>query len=128
MDTSEKIIVFDSFERLTQVIIRDQDTRDMLSQRYAVRFIMLNNFNAFKDLAKFMANIGVDTLDMENLIDEGEDVVDIAVGKGTGLHIGADTAAVGHGDIGLQEDVSLFPRHLLFLIVALDAFLLGLCD
>lgn len=45
----------------------------MLAQRYAVRFIMLNNFNEFKELAKFMTNIGVDTLDLENLIDAGED-------------------------------------------------------
>ena len=45
----------------------------MLAQRYAVRFIMLNNFNEFKELAKFMANIGVQSLDLENLIDDGED-------------------------------------------------------
>ena len=73
MDTSEKVKVFNSFESLSQEIIRDKDTRDMLAQRYAVRFIMLNNFNEFKNLAMFMANIGVDSLDLENLISEGED-------------------------------------------------------
>lgn len=73
MDTSEKVIVFNSFEELTQEIIRDRETQDVLSKRYAVRFIMLNNFNEFKELAKFMANIGVDNLDLETLIDEGED-------------------------------------------------------
>ena len=73
MDTSEKVKIFSSFSDLTQEIIRDMETRDMLAQRYAVRFIMLNNFNEFKELAKFMANIGVDTLDLESLIDEGED-------------------------------------------------------
>ena len=73
MDTSEKIKVFKSFEELTQEIIRDKESRDMLAQRYAVRFIMLNNFNEFKELAKFMANIGVQSLDLENLIDDGED-------------------------------------------------------
>jgi len=73
MDSAEKIILFKSFEELTQEIIRDRDTSDMLAQRYAVRFIMLNNFNEFKNLAKFMANIGVDALDLENLIEEGED-------------------------------------------------------
>lgn len=73
MDTSEKVKMFSSFGELTQEIIRDKDTRDMLAQRYAVRFIMLNNFNEFKELAKFMANIGVDTLDLETLIDDGED-------------------------------------------------------
>ncbi len=73
MDTSEKVKIFNSFDGLTQEIIRDRDNRDMLAQRYAVRFIMLNNFNEFKNLAKFMANIGVDSLDLENLISEGED-------------------------------------------------------
>ena len=72
MDTSEKVKIFSSFDELTQEIIRDKDARDMLAQRYAVRFIMLNNFNEFKELAKFMTNIGVDMLDLENLIDEGE--------------------------------------------------------
>ena len=73
MDTSEKVKVFGSFGELTQEIIKDKETRDMLAQRYAIRFIMLNNFNEFKELAKFMANIGVKSLDLENLIDEGED-------------------------------------------------------
>ena len=73
MDTSEKIKVFNSFGDLTQEIIKDKDTRDMLAQRYAIRFIMLNNFNEFKELAKFMTNIGVDTLDLGNLLDEGAD-------------------------------------------------------
>lgn len=72
MDTSEKVKIFSSFEGLTQEIIRDKETHDMLAQRYAIRFVMLNNFNEFKELAKFMTNIGVDTLDLENLIDDGE--------------------------------------------------------
>ena len=73
MDSAEKIILFKTFEELKREIIRDRDTGDMLAQRYAVRFIMLNNFNEFKNLAKFMANICVDALDLENLIEEGED-------------------------------------------------------
>ena len=73
MDSAEKVIVFNSFEDLKQEIIRDRDTRDMLAKRYAVRFIMLNNFNEFKKLAKFMADIDVEPLDLENLISEGED-------------------------------------------------------
>ena len=73
MDSAEKIKVFKSFEDLTREIIHDKDTGDMLAQRYAIRFIMLNNFNEFKNLAKFMANIGVEALDLETLIDEGED-------------------------------------------------------
>lgn len=73
MDTAEKVKVFSSFDELTHEIIRDMETHDMLAQRYAVRFIMLNNFNEFKKLAKFMADKGVDALDLENLISEGED-------------------------------------------------------
>ena len=73
MDSAEKIKVFKSFDDLTREIIHDKDTGDMLAQRYAIRFIMLNNFNEFKNLAKFMANIGVEALDLETLIDEGED-------------------------------------------------------
>lgn len=73
MDTSEKVKIFSSFGELTQEIMRDKESRDMLAQRYAVRFIMLNNFNEFKELAKFMTNIGVNMLDLETLIDDGED-------------------------------------------------------
>ncbi len=73
MDTSEKVKCFSSLKELKNEIIRDKDTRDMLAQRYAVRFIMLNNFNEFKELAKFMNDIGVDALDLETLIEEGED-------------------------------------------------------
>lgn len=73
MDTAEKVKSFDSFEALAQEIIRDMGTRDMLSQRYAVRFIMLNNFNEFKKLAIFMADHHIETLDLENLMSEGED-------------------------------------------------------
>lgn len=81
MDTAEKVKVFKTFDELTREIIRDRDSRDMLAQRYAIRFIMLNNFNEFRNLAKFMVNIGVDLLNLENLIDEGED--DIWVTKDT---------------------------------------------
>lgn len=70
MDSSEKIRTFKSFEDLTREIARDKDARDMLAQRYSVRFIMLNNFNEFRNLAKFMANIGVDCLDLETLVDD----------------------------------------------------------
>jgi len=70
MDTSEKVLVFKSFDSLTQEIIKDSNSTDMLAQRYSVRFIMLNNFNEFQSLAKFMVNIGVDSLDLETLIDD----------------------------------------------------------
>ena len=64
---------FESFDALTREIIQDRESNDMLAQRYAVRFIMLNNFSEFKELAKFMVNIGVEFLDLENLISADED-------------------------------------------------------
>ena len=64
---------FESFDALTREIIADRESNDMLAQRYAVRFIMLNNFSEFKELAKFMVNIGVEFLDLENLISADED-------------------------------------------------------
>ena len=73
MDPAEKIKVFETFEELTREIVSDRETNDMLAQRYAVRFIMLNNYNEFKKLAMFMVDIGVEALDLELLIDEGED-------------------------------------------------------
>lgn len=73
MDSADKIKMFNSFEELTREIIRDKDTGDMLAQRYAVRFIMLNNFNEFQKLAKFMVTIRVESLDLETLLEEGED-------------------------------------------------------
>ena len=65
MDPAEKIKVFETFEELTREIVSDRETNDMLAQRYAVRFIMLNNFNEFKKLAMFMVDIGVEALDLE---------------------------------------------------------------
>ena len=73
MDTSEKVKVFSSLDALTQEIIRDRENKDFLAQRYSVRFIMLNNFIEFKSLAKFMTSIGIDTLDLEDLMSDGED-------------------------------------------------------
>ena len=45
----------------------------MLAQRYAVRFIMLNNFDELKKLAKLMVKFGVESLDLEELIDEDDE-------------------------------------------------------
>lgn len=71
MDTSEKILVFDSLKSLTQEIERDMSNRDIPAQRYPVRYIMLNNFTELKELAKFMVQYGVEFLDLDNLIDNG---------------------------------------------------------
>lgn len=72
MDTNEKVKRFASLESLKEEIKYDCISRDMLAQRYCVRFIMLNNFHEFKKLAIFMNDIGVKSLDLENLMEEGE--------------------------------------------------------
>lgn len=72
IDTSDKVKVFDSFDGLAAEIANDISTNDMLAQRYAVRFIMLNNFSELKKLAMLMARLGVESLDLEKLID-GDD-------------------------------------------------------
>lgn len=73
IDTSDKVKVFNSFEELTTEIVNDIDSNDMLAQRYAVRFIMLNNFDELKKLAKLMAKFEIDFLDLEELIEEDDE-------------------------------------------------------
>ena len=73
MDTTEKIKVFTTFEDLTREITEDKNSHDMRAQRYAVRFIMLDNFNEFKNLALFMSRNDIATLDLEDLIDDEDD-------------------------------------------------------
>ena len=73
IDTSDKIKVFDSFEGLATEIVNDMKSNDMLAQRYAVRFIMLNNFDELKELAKLMVKFGVESLDLEELMEEDDE-------------------------------------------------------
>ena len=70
MDASEKIICFNSFDELKQEIIKDTTSTDVLAQRYVVRFIMLNNFDTYCSLVKFLSNeLNVNKLDIESLLD-----------------------------------------------------------
>lgn len=73
IDTSDKVKVFDSFEGLATEIVNDMKSNDMLAQRYAVRFIMLNNFDELKKLAKLMAKFDVESLDLEELMEEDDE-------------------------------------------------------
>ena len=73
IDTSDKVKVFNSFDGLAAEIVNDMESNDMLAQRYAVRFIMLNNFDELKELAKLMVKFGVESLDLEELIDEDDE-------------------------------------------------------
>lgn len=73
IDTSDKVKIFDSFDELATEIVDDMKSNDMLAQRYAIRFIMLNNFDKLKELAKLMVKLGIDSLDLEELIDEDDE-------------------------------------------------------
>lgn len=73
MDASDKIIVLHSLDELKEAIIADTISQDVLAQRYCVRFIMLNNFDTFREVYKFLVKeLNVELLDIENLA-KGED-------------------------------------------------------
>jgi cell division FtsZ-interacting protein ZapD len=48
MTAEEKIRIFKSVEALIAEIKSDRYLNDILKNRYAVRFIMLDNFNVFQ--------------------------------------------------------------------------------
>lgn len=73
MDALDKIKSFDSLNELIIEIERDLNTRDMLARRYGVRFIMLNNFEVFRNLSITMSNFGIKSLHLEELIAEDKD-------------------------------------------------------
>lgn len=68
MDASEKIVRFDTYEALLDEIHRDMNDADPLRCRYPVRFIMLNNFDDFTNLAQDLAHNGVRALNIEDLL------------------------------------------------------------
>ena len=69
MDVTDKIIKFDSYEALINAIEADITSRDFLAQRYGVRFIMLNNFETFQELAKFLQEKNVELIGLESILD-----------------------------------------------------------
>ena len=68
MDATEKIIQFESYDDLLTEIKRDMEDGDPLRCRYPVRFIMLNNFNVFTRFAQDLAFLGVQALNLEELL------------------------------------------------------------
>ena len=67
MEVSEKIQDY-SFEELKLIICQDAQSKDMLSQRYAVRFIMLDNFDTYRDLKLYLKDeLNIPLLELENL-------------------------------------------------------------
>jgi hypothetical protein len=68
MTTVEKIKIFTSIDSLITEIENDRTTSDILKNRYAVRFIMLDNFNVFQELSLRLQQIGVQTFGLETLL------------------------------------------------------------
>ncbi|MCD8290138.1 MAG: BREX-4 system phosphatase PglZ [Prevotella sp.] len=78
MDATDKVKVFHSLDDLKEAISVDVKSRDVLVQRYCVRFIMLNNFDAFRELTKFLVKeLGVEKFDLEELALGPDKTVDI---------------------------------------------------
>lgn len=74
MEVSEKIKRYSSFEDLIAAIKEDITTRDFLSRRYGVRFIMLNSFDTLRKLVVELQNLeqGVDMVTLDGLIPSDE--------------------------------------------------------
>ncbi len=69
----DKIMHFVDLDSLKYAIEADIDSRDILAQRYCVRFIMLNNFDVFTRLTKYLyQEKHVNLLNLDNLT-YGED-------------------------------------------------------
>ncbi len=78
MDATDKVIVFHSLDDLKEAISVDVKSHDVLAQRYCVRFIMLNNFDAFRELTKFLVlELGVEKFDLEKLALGSDKTIDI---------------------------------------------------
>ena len=73
MDASEKIIRFKSYKDMLDEIERDMEDGDPLRCRYPVRFIMLNNFDVWHKLAQDLAVLGVQPLNLEELIEDNHE-------------------------------------------------------
>lgn len=68
MEASEKINKYQSFEELVDAIKEDIKTRDFLSRRYGVRFIMLNSFDILRKLVLELQNLDVEMVTLDGLI------------------------------------------------------------
>lgn len=65
---SDKIIRFNNLEELKTAICDDINSKDVLAQRYCVRFIMLNDFQTFRELTKFLgSSLDVKMFELQNL-------------------------------------------------------------
>jgi hypothetical protein len=69
MTAAEKIKSFASVTQLLEEIKKDSQSTAVLNRRYAVRFIMLDNFNLYQDFIKEMTKLDIPAFNLEQLVD-----------------------------------------------------------
>ncbi|MDR3328379.1 MAG: BREX-4 system phosphatase PglZ, partial [Prevotellaceae bacterium] len=69
MIATEKIQKFASVDDLLEEVSNDSKTNSVLRCRYAVRFILLDNFNLYQDFIKKMTKQNIQVFNLEQLLD-----------------------------------------------------------
>ena len=69
MTATEKIKSFVSVAQLLEEIKKDSQSTNVLNRRYAVRFIMLDNFNLYQEFIKEMTKSDIQIFNLEQLLD-----------------------------------------------------------
>ncbi|HOH75105.1 MAG TPA: hypothetical protein PKW38_04935, partial [Paludibacteraceae bacterium] len=69
MTAAEKIDYFATIAELFKELKKDCHSTAILRRRYAVRFIMLDNFNLYQELIREMTREGVQIYNLEQLLD-----------------------------------------------------------
>lgn len=72
MKAAEKIKSFASVIELLEEIKKDSLSIAVLNRRYAVRFIMLDNFNLYQDFIKEMTRSDIQMFNLEQLLDSND--------------------------------------------------------
>lgn len=72
MTASEKIKSFASVTELLEEIKKDSQSIAVLNRRYAVRFIMLDNFNLYQDFIREMTRLDIQIFNLEQLLDSND--------------------------------------------------------
>ena len=72
MTAAEKIDYFTSIAELLKELQKDRQSTAVLRRRYAVRFIMLDNFNLFQELIKEMTKADIQIYNLEQLLDPND--------------------------------------------------------
>ena len=69
MTVADKIQSFASVSQLLEEIKKDSQSTAVLNRRYAVRFIMLDNFNLYQEFIKEMTKSDIQIFNLEQLVD-----------------------------------------------------------